>query len=419
MVNAGPPPGRLPHPPFPPACGWCPAQAGRGRGGAGVVQGFTPANRASTRTPSAMADISALMDDFDQELDDAARGAVTAAPTTPAPAAAAAEVPSGDGDGVGGGGSSTSIALPEGEPPPQPEPAAAPPLLPPAGAQLDAPAITEPAPAGDDPLSLVPAPDVSSPIGGGGGGASPVSAARKMSLGLSPEFDVVDPLADAPIVSPVVLPSSSPRTGGEDDEAALAAVDAAAAAAEEEDEAAVDPDAVVSPFGLEDSDAPGGVMHGLKTALLARDGPEHEGLLREAAAAMQSEEHRTALRQLLEKGIETGRLVLDRRTFHNLVEVFEAALLAVLEQNDMQNASVYLRMVDQYYMYTAGGGAPSGGRGGRAGRGASKKQARHMISNEKAVRESPIWKSLPFWEGTVFEVLARQHEMMVRSSDDD
>ena len=153
-----------------------------------------------------------------------------------------------------------------------------------------------------------------------------------------------------------------------------------------------DPNAVVSPFESEDGD--GEIELVLKGALKARDGPDLAATLKSAVEGMSNADWRGALSKLLKAGLEIkARPYLDSQTFANLVVIFEAALRCVLEKNDMQNASVYLRMVDKYYRSEAG-------------------DKRHYLSEESAISSCPIWKSLPFWEGTVFEAIADERNKL-------
>jgi hypothetical protein len=101
---------------------------------------------------------------------------------------------------------------------------------------------------------------------------------------------------------------------------------------------------------------------------------------------MMGEDGRSALTGVLEAGRMAPRL--DARTYFNLVRILEAAMRGVLEQNDMQNASALLTMVNVYYRLEKTG-------------------KNHFVSQEQQIRDSPLWRSLRFWEMTVFEAQAQ------------
>ena len=237
---------------------------------------------------------------------------------------------------------------------PAPAPVAAPPVD-----TAAAPAPSEP-PAPDDPLQ-----------------APPVEAAE-------PEPEP-EPAALAPAVAPAVAPAAADVDDEIDDAVEELEELMAPAPAVEDEEAGEEAEGVlISPFGPAAADSTDKAA--LKAALTAREGPALAAALATAAESMETTEGRTALREVLEEGKTKARL--DKRTFLNVVRVFEAALRCVLENYDMQNASVYIGMVNTYYRLT-----PAGNR---------------FLAKEDSIRSSPIWSNLPFWKNSVFEALARE-----------
>lgn len=241
-------------------------------------------------------------------------------------------------------------------------PAAASAASPPPPIESSTPAAAEQAAGEDDPLSAPAAPTVADPLQAP---SPPIAAAEPEPEPDAAVDDEIDDLADE--LEELVAPAAAaPPVEAEEGEGVL-----------------------ISPFGPAAED--NSVKATLKAALTTRDGPGLTAALDAAAASMQTDEGRTALREMLEEG--NTKPQLDKRTFENLTQVFEAALRCVLEHYDMQNASVYLSMLNTYYRLTPGGAAS-------------------RLAEEEAIRQSPVWSNLEFWKGSVFEVLAQKRTEM-------
>ena len=258
------------------------------------------------------------------------------------------------------------------------------------------------APPIDDPLSS-PAPDVSeqrpstAPAGSVATADDPLAApappppaaedppsaaaAREGPLG-SPVIDAPDDLEPEPEPEEAGVFGEKQTEEDDEDEEELVVASTRTDEAQEEDEGTL-----ISPFKPKADDSSAALA--LKTALHSREGPKLESALGAAGHSMQGAEGRTALRSVLEAGRRSPRL--DKRTFLNLVTVFEVALRCVLDQHDTENASVYMTMLNVYYRLT-----PEGNR---------------HLAQEEAIRDSPLWGSIHFWEGVIFEETARQRAM--------